>query len=222
MDDDPTSTPGGEAACFGHRLVDGHVVDCETARDVARFRKAERQRLYALRRALPVGDREAAGRAITDGLRRSLGPLDGRAVAVYWPIRGEPDLRSWMREIHDAGARVLLPAVEARNQPLVFRNWEPGCRMTRGHWDIPVPDDTDTGRPDLVVAPLLGVDADGYRLGNGGGYYDRTLVRIEPRPQIVGVGYAFSRIPTIFPMPWDVAMDLVVLDDGCCRRRQPV
>ena len=213
MADDPISTPGGEDPCFGHRLVDGHLVDCETARDVARFRKAERERLYALRRAMAVGDREACGRAITEGLGRTLGPIADRTVAVYWPIRGEPDLRPWMREIHEAGASVLLPVVETRDAPLTFRRWEPGCRMVRGLWDIPVPDGTDAARPEIVVVPLVGVDAESYRLGNGGGYYDRTLVRIEPRPQIVGIGYAFSRMPTIFPMPWDVPMDTVILDD---------
>lgn len=213
MADTPESTAGGEAPCFGHRLVDGHLVDCETARDVARFRKAERARLYALRRAVPVGERDISGQAIIEGLRRTLGSLAGRPVAVYWPIRGEPDLRPWMREIHEGGASVLLPVVETRDRPLIFRKWEPGCRMVRGLWDIPVPEGTDAARPEIVIVPLVGVDAEGYRLGNGGGYYDRTLVRIEPRPQIIGIGFAFSRMPTIFPMPWDVPMDTVVLDD---------
>ncbi|WP_420563759.1 5-formyltetrahydrofolate cyclo-ligase [Thalassobaculum sp.] len=221
MADDQDATPGGEDPCFGHRLVDGHVVDCETARDVARFRKVERARLYALRQTIGAGDRQARGQAIADGLRRTLGALAGRSVAVYWPIRGEPDLRPWMREIHEGGATVLLPVVETRDRPLVFRRWEPGCPMTRGLWNIPVPDGTEAGRPEVVIAPLLGVDADGYRLGNGGGYYDRTLVRIDPRPQVVGIGYAEGALPTIFPMPWDVPMDVVVLDDGSCRRRQP-
>ena len=214
MADDDNFPPGGEAACFAERLVDGHLVDRETARDVGRFRKAERQRLYALRQSMEVGDRDARSRAIADGLRRTLGPLAGRTVAAYWPIRGEPDLRPWMREIHEAGAAVLLPVVERTVQPLVFRRWTPGCPMARGVWNIPVPDGTEAGTPDIVIAPLVGVDADGYRLGNGGGYYDRTLVRIEPRPWIVGVGYAACRLPTIFPMPWDVPMDAVVLDDG--------
>lgn len=221
MADDQISAPGGEDPCFSHRLVDGHPVDCETARDVARFRKAERERLYAFRRTMPVSDREARAQTIADGLRRTLGPLSGRAIAVYWPIRGEPDLRPWMREIHEAGATVLLPVVETRGQPLAFRRWAPGCPMVRGIWDIPVPDGTEAARPNVVVAPLVGVDAACYRLGNGGGYYDRTLVRIEPRPQVIGIGYAACSLPTIFPMAWDVPMDVVVLDDGSCRRRQP-
>lgn len=213
MADNPIPTPGGEDPCFSHRLVDGHPVDCETARDVARFRRAERQRLYALRQAVPVEERAARAMTIGAGLDRALGPLDGHRIALYWPIRGEPDLRPWMREAHRSGARILLPVVETKEHPLVFRYWEPGCPMIRGIWGIPVPEGTDAGVPSIVIAPLVGVDDAGYRLGNGGGYYDRTLVRIEPRPRIIGIGYAFSRMPTIFPMPWDVPMDTVILDD---------
>lgn len=208
------TTAGGEDPCLAHRLVDGHPVDCETARDVARFRRAERQRLYALRKAVTVDERRSRADAIAAGLHRAAGDPGGRTVAVYWPIRGEPDLRPWMRDAHTAGARILLPVVEEQGQPLTFRHWQPDTRMTRGVWNIPVPDGTPVGCPDTVVVPLLGVDAACYRLGNGGGYYDRTLVRIEPRPRIIGVGFAFSAIATIFPMPWDVPMDTVVLDDG--------
>lgn len=209
---------GGEPPCFGHRLVDGHPVDCETARDVARFRKAERRRLYALRKAIPVAERESRSLAIMAGLDTVVGPLEGRRIAVYWPIRGEPDLRPWMRKAHGAGARILLPVVESKGRPLVFRYWHPGCPMILGVWDIPVPDGTGTGIPDTVIAPLVGVDRDGFRLGNGGGYYDRTLVRLDPRPLLIGVGFAAASMDTIFPMPWDVPMDTVVLDDTLLNR----
>ncbi|MFX4219593.1 MAG: 5-formyltetrahydrofolate cyclo-ligase [Thalassobaculum sp.] len=205
--------PGGEDPCFGHVLVDGHPVDCEAARDVARFREAERRRLYTLRTQIPINDHHRRSQAIAAGLTALIGPSGGRNVALYWPIRGEPDLRPWMRDAHGAGTRILLPVVEAKDQPLAFHHWEPGCSMSRGIWGIPVPDGTDPGRPDIVVAPLVGVDEAGFRLGNGGGYYDRTVVRIEPRPMLIGVGYAFCRMATIFPMPWDVPMDRVILED---------
>ena len=71
-------------------------------------------------------------------------------------------------------------------------------------------------RPDIVVAPLVGVDKALYRLGNGGGYYDRTLAALDPRPRVVGVGFAGCLMPTIFPMSWDVPMDTVLLSDGTC------
>lgn len=204
---------GGAEPCFAHLLVDGHPVDPGTARDVARFRRAERARLLAAR-TLSSDERAAATAALIAGLDRVVTPAAGMVVAVYWPIRGEPDLRSWMNAAHAAGARVCLPVVVEKHAPLAFREWSPGCRMTRGFWNIPVPAEGEACLPDIVVAPLVGVDEACYRLGNGGGYYDRTLARLEPAPRVVGVGFAGCLVPTIFPMPWDVPMDEVVLSDG--------
>lgn len=92
--------------------------------------------------------------------------------------------------------------------------------MTRGVWNIPVPADRAEDRPDIVISPLLGVDRDLYRLGNGGGYYDRTLAALDPRPRIIGVGLAGCILPTIYPMPWDIPMDEIILSDGTAQRRE--
>ncbi|OOY26360.1 5-formyltetrahydrofolate cyclo-ligase [Thioclava sp. L04-15] len=210
MDDDAT---GGAPACFAHLLVDGHLVDPETARDVARFRRAERARLVAAR-ALSAEDRERATDRLIDGLDRIVS-LDARlTVAVYWPIRGEPDLRGWMGKAHEAGAEILLPVVIERDAPLEFHTWSPACRMVRGAWNIPVPAAGELRTPDLVIVPLVGVDTTLHRLGNGGGYYDRTLARFEKKPRIVGVGFSACLLSTIYPMPWDVPMDEILLSDG--------
>ncbi|SDY86087.1 5-formyltetrahydrofolate cyclo-ligase [Citreimonas salinaria] len=203
----------GSSPCFAHLLVDGHPVDPDTARDVARFRRAERARLVA-ERALSSGDRRGATAALIDRLEKVIAPGPGMTVAGYWPIRGEPDLRSWMNKVHAAGAQVLLPVVVEEHAPLEFHSWSPSCRMTRGFWNIPVPAGGRAGRPDVVIAPLVGADEALYRLGNGGGYYDRTLPRIDPPPRVIGVGFAGCLLPTIFPMPWDVPMDDVILSDG--------
>jgi 5,10-methenyltetrahydrofolate synthetase len=205
---------GGESACFLHTLVDGQPVDPDTWRDVARFRRAERQRLYDLRRSFSPDRRSTATAAIVNDLKSVAGPLEGLNISVYWPIRGEPDLRPWMKEAHEAGARILLPVVEQKGQPLSFRHWEPRAKMERGIWNIPVPASCETGLPDLVISPLVGADEDCFRLGNGGGYYDMTLARLKPRPRIIGVGLPGCMLKTIFPMPWDVPMDVVVLGDG--------
>lgn len=200
--------------CFAHMLVDGHVVDPGTARDVARFRKAERTRLYAMRKSVPLDLRHRMAATVSEKLQEEIGPVSGKTIAVYWPIRGELDLRGWMGEIHSTGATVALPVVVERQQPVEFRNWAPDCQMRRGVWNIPVPENTKTVIPDLVVVPLLGVDEERYRLGNGGGYYDRTLARLPGGTVAIGVGHEFSKMKTIFPMPWDVPMDKVVLGDG--------
>lgn len=213
--DDPEA--GGSSPCLAHVLIGGHPVDPDTARDVARFRKAERARLMALREAVPLSDRAGMAHAIAARLDQIV-PADS-TVAVYWPIRHELDLRPWMTAMHGRGARVLLPVVVEKAAPLVFRQWTPLCRMERGIWNILVPADGATALPDVVVSPLLGVDREGYRLGNGGGYYDRTLAGMVPKPQVIGIGHDFAAMPTIFPMPWDIPMDTVILSDGSLRHR---
>ena len=206
-------TDEGTGPCFAHLVVDGHVIDPETARDVARFRRAERARLVAAR-ALSSEERARATTNLIEGLDRVVTPEDGMTVAVYWPIRGEPDLRPWMLKVHSEGAQVLLPVVIEEHAPLEFHTWSPHCRMTRGFWNILVPADGEKRVPDIVIAPLVGADKALYRLGNGGGYYDRTLARLSPRPRIIGVGFGGCLLPTVFPMPWDVPMSEILLSDG--------
>ena len=180
---------------------------------MARFRRAERVRLLAAR-TMSSRERESATAVLIAGLDRIIAPKAGMTIAVYWPIRGEPDLRPWMAKAHAAGAGILLPVVVAKAMPLEFRDWSPDCPMTRGIWNIPVPVNGEARVPDIVLAPLVGIDRDLYRLGNGGGYYDRTLVRLGGDKLIIGVGQAFARMKTIFPMPWDIPMHKVVLGDG--------
>lgn len=204
----------GSPPCFAHELVAGQPVDPDTRRDVARFRRAERARLLILRRAMPQDERTAQAAVIADLLDDLLLPGPKQVIAAYWPIRSELDLRGWMIRAHRRGARIALPVVVTRDQPLEFHEWTPRCAMTRGIWNIPVPANAVPLRPDVVVAPVLGIDRDRYRLGNGGGYYDRTLANMNSTPHIIGLGQDFARIPTIFPMPWDIAMDSVILGDG--------
>lgn len=218
MSHDPEDE-GGDAPCFAHHLVGGHPVDPATARDVARFRKGERVRLLEARK-LSAPAREAAVAGLCAGLEKRIAITKGVKIAAYWPIRSEPDLRGWMESAHAAGAQILLPVVIEKNAPLEFHHWSPGCRMTRGVWNIPVPADRAEDRPDIVISPLLGVDRDLYRLGNGGGYYDRTLAALDPRPRIIGVGLAGCILPTIYPMPWDIPMDEIILSDGTAQRRE--
>lgn len=201
---------GGSPACFLHELVGGQPVDPETARDVARFRKAERARLIAARLALPIDTRTRMAEAIC----AELAPLipEGAILGVYWPIKGELDLRPLMASAHARGVRVALPVVIEKARPLVFRPWLPHCRMTRGVWNIPVPDTEDSVIPTVVISPVVGT-ADNYRLGYGGGFYDRTLASFDPRPLVIGIGPSVAAIPTIFPQPWDIPMDRVILVD---------
>jgi len=195
------------------------AVDPEQARDVARWRRAERTRLRAERDAMTVAARHTAGTAIATQLRTLLANCfagaTGRILSAYWPIKGEPDLRPLMGELHEAGATVALPVVEMKAAPLVFRRWTPGTRMVRGDWNIPVPPpDADQLTPEVVLAPLVGWDGEGFRLGYGGGYFDRTLAVLAPRPFTIGIGFQSARLATIYAQRHDIALDMILTEAG--------
>ena len=194
--------------------ADGTVVtDAEQVRDVARWRKAERERLIQGRCLLPVSyrtDRTALIGRQLDRLVAENGVVSP-TVSVYWPIRGEPDLRPWMRTLIPSGASVALPIALALGEPLVFRTWYPESRMARGLWNIPYPADGDLVVPQIVIAPLVGFDRQSYRLGYGGGFFDRTLAALSPKPFVIGVGYASAELQTIFPQPHDIPMDALAI-----------
>lgn len=194
------------------------AVDPQQARDVARWRKAERIARLELRAALSMAQRRQIAEALAAHLDALLearfGALRGRVVSGYWPIKSEPDLRGWMGRLLDRGARLALPVVETRAAPLVFRPWTPGDAMERGDWNIPVPATTETVTPDIALAPLVGWDGAGYRLGYGGGYFDRTLAALHSRPFVIGVGLQEARLATIFPQPHDIRLDAIVTEQG--------
>lgn len=190
------------------------AVEPQQARDVARWRRGERTRLRAERDALSVADRKAVGAALIGGLRRLLAEsFDGACGLVfsaYWPIKGEPDLRPLMTELHESGVTVALPLVEVKAAPLVFRRWTPETRMVRGDWNIPVPPpEASIVEADLTRAPLVGWDDAGYRLGYEGGYFDPMLVALSPGPDTIGIGVQSSRLATIFPQPHETPLDVI-------------
>ena len=216
---------GASPPCFAHELTEGPegfaVVDPETARDVARWRKAERERLIALRQAGSADRRHQDSRIVAKILLELIRPAIGKVIAVYWPFKGELDLRPMMRQVYDLGAIVALPVVVAKATPLRFRRWRPDCRLERGVWNIPVPVGEPEVCPSDVIAPLVGYDPAGYRLGYGGGFYDRTLAAAKPRPRVFGVGQPEAEIPTIFPQPHDIDMDVIITREGVRNSRAP-
>jgi 5,10-methenyltetrahydrofolate synthetase len=198
---------------------DPMAVDAEQARDVARWRKAERARLRTARQALGVADRAKIEVALTGRLHGVLSECfdgaQGRVVSAYWPIKGEPDVRPLMAQLHAAGVTVCLPIVEQKAAPLVFRHWTPETRTVRGDWNIPVPPpDAEAVVPEITLAPLVGWDGAGFRLGYGGGYFDRTLAALEPRPFTIGVGFQSARLTTIYPQPHDIPLDVILTQQG--------
>ena len=213
------SSPPCYAAEVAPEYFDPLAVDPEQARDVARWRKAERTRLRAARLALSVAERKEIGEALAGYLRQVLqdrfGGAQGKVLSAYWPIKGEPDLRPLMADLHEGGVTVALPLVETKAAPLTFRRWTPETRMVRGDWNIPVPPpDAPVVTPDIALAPLVGWTADGYRLGYGGGYFDRTLAALSPKPFVVGIGINAAQLKTIYPQPHDIPLDLILTEKG--------
>jgi len=190
----------------------------ERARIMA-WRREQRQRLIEARLAVPVAERQEASARIIQQLDkhcRAAGLLrDGAVVSGYWPLRGEPDMRPWLVALHAAGFVTVMPVVVTKGAPLRFRRWTQGCRMEKGFWDIPVPADPAEYTPQLLLAPVVGFDAQCYRLGYGGGYFDRTLALLQTQQRsfdAIGVGYESARLPSIHPLPHDIALQGVITE----------
>lgn len=194
------------------------AVDPEQTRDVARWRKAERDRLLADRQGLSASQRHAAADRIAAHLDTLLAErfpsVDGLTISAWWPIKAELNLRPWLESLLAHGARMALPVVVAPAAPLAFRLWTPDCKMVQGFWKIPVPTDGPEVVPDLTLAPVVGWDPAGFRLGYGGGYFDRTLAVLSPRPMTIGIGLQSARLATIFPQPHDIALDIILTEAG--------
>ena len=176
------------------------------------WRRDTRQRLLAERQALSVAQRVEASAAIRAGLVAQLGDLDGNTVSAYWPLRGEPDLRPWLASLCERGVRCAMPLVVARGEPLRFRAWQPGSRMEKGYWDIPVPAEGPFITPSVLIAPVVGFDPQCYRLGYGGGYFDRTLATHPGPYRVIGVGFEAAALPTIHPLAHDIALQAIVTE----------
>jgi len=176
------------------------------------WRRSERQRLLELRTGAPPTERRLWGQAIEARLYLLLRERPGITLGVYWPFQAEFDPRPVIDWLIAEGSTVALPAVVDKKGPLEYRAWRPGEPLVDGVWNIPTPKNRDIVIPQSVLAPLVGFDRDCYRLGYGGGYFDRTLAALSPRPLTIGVGFELSQIETIYPQPFDIPMDVVVTE----------
>ena len=182
------------------------------------WRKSERERLITARAALAPSVLDAWRRRIDAALERSFPGLARGRLAFCWPIKGEYDARHLARTMRERGALTALPVVVAPRQPLVFREWHPGVRLEKGALDIPYPVGSPEVVPNAVLLPMNGWDGQGYRLGYGAGFFDRTLASLEKKPVTIGISYEMARIDTVHPQSWDIPMDYVVTERGVYRR----
>jgi len=141
-----------------------------------------------------------------------LAGVEVERLGFFWPTRAEPDLAALVgRWLHGRPSRrASLPVIEG--ELLSFAPWSPGAKLVRGPFDVQVPDTAERIEPQLLLIPCVGIDLLRYRLGYGGGYYDRTLAVLSPRPITAGVGFDCARIDTIDPKPHDLRLDVAMTE----------
>ncbi|MGC3987845.1 MAG: 5-formyltetrahydrofolate cyclo-ligase [Pseudorhodoferax sp.] len=192
----------------------------KSAEDKARERKALRAALLEARLALP--DRMERARALQQVMRIWLVGRTDTVIGAYWPIKGEfdplPALHRWKEDGELQGEatrkRIGLPVVDKVHKTLTFHAWYPGCPMEEDAYGIPKPKGTEVVVPTLLFVPCVGYAAGGYRLGYGGGFYDRTLATLQPKPMTVGLGFGTGFLDDFEPEPHDVPLDAILNDHG--------
>jgi 5-formyltetrahydrofolate cyclo-ligase len=182
--------------------------------EVRHWRVEMRRALIGRRLAMVAVNRRAQGERAKARLVESVELRRFATLGMYWPVRGEIDLRDLAAQHVKNGGRVGLPVVVTESAPVEFWSWRPEMPMSRGVWNIPIPAERELLEPEALIVPLVGFDPQRYRLGYGGGYYDRTIAASRRRPFCVGLGYEEARLTTIFPQAHDVPMDLIVTDGG--------
>ncbi|NNU44240.1 5-formyltetrahydrofolate cyclo-ligase [Ramlibacter montanisoli] len=188
--------------------------------DRSEEKRALRKQLIEQRLKMP--DRLRRGDLLQQVMRIWLVGRTDTVIGAYWPIKGEfdplPALHRWKEdgELLDEPQlrRIGLPVVDKLHQTLKFHAWFPGCPMEEDAYGIPKPKDTEVVVPTLLFVPCVGYGVGGYRLGYGGGFYDRTLAQLKPKPYTVGLGFAQGFLPNLEPEAHDVPLDAVLNELG--------
>jgi 5-formyltetrahydrofolate cyclo-ligase len=173
-----------------------------------------RKKLVAARQALP--DRLERAVELQNVLRVWLVGRGETTIGAYWPIKGEfdplPALYRWAEA--DEQRRIGLPVVDRETGLLRFHVWYPGCPMELDAHDIPKPKGTEVFQPLMLLLPCVGYGPEGARMGYGGGFFDRTVSTLRPRPTTVGLCYSNGFVPLLRARPGDAVVDAMLTDDG--------
>ncbi len=187
--------------------------------DPPRDKKLLRRQLQAERQSLL--DRQQRADHLQEVLRVWLVGRSEETIGAYWPIKGEfdalPALYRWSES--DPQRRIGLPVMDRQTRQLRFHVWFPGCPMEEDAYGIPKPKDTEQFAPRLLLVPCVGFGPGGVRLGYGGGFYDRTLAALSPRPFSVGLAYSHGWLPWLQAEPHDVPLDAVLTEQGLVWQR---
>ncbi|MCX7149325.1 MAG: 5-formyltetrahydrofolate cyclo-ligase [Rhodocyclales bacterium] len=181
------------------------------------FRAALRREKLAARMALDEKTHAALSARIETHLAALLTPLPPRTLSFCAAVRGEFDVRPLACLLIERGWQAAMPIADAANAPMSFRTWTPSSAMDSDRYGIPIPSDGQAIVPDIVLLPLVAFDPQGFRLGYGGGYFDRTLAVLVPRPLTIGVGFELACVADIRPQAHDISLDAVVTEAGIVR-----
>jgi len=191
---------------------------------VSQEKHALRVEAGARRRAAHAAQGETAGATLRDRLLTDIEIAGDAAVSAYWPMRDEIDPRPLLHALHDRGHPCLLPVVRGRGERLRFRVWHPGMALVAGSYGerIPGPDATEAA-PSVLLVPLLAFDRTGYRLGYGGGYYDRTLAGLRATGDVtaIGLAYAAQEVARVPRDATDEPLDWVITEREAIRIARP-
>jgi 5-formyltetrahydrofolate cyclo-ligase len=173
---------------------------------------ALRRRLLALRRDIDLPLRSQWDASIGQQVLAWCQQLQVDKLGIYAPIRNEPDLSATFSHLHQAGVVLCLPLVQQVDAPLRFARWQPDTVMCRDQFGVAVPAEPEWETlPQFILIPCVGFNAAGYRLGYGGGFYDRTLAA-APTPTI-SVGIAYQCLASEFsPGPHDIALTRIITE----------
>ncbi|MDG4720267.1 MULTISPECIES: 5-formyltetrahydrofolate cyclo-ligase [Thalassospira] len=178
------------------------------------WRRAIRRALLGWRSALDGETHKALSEQICAHFADFLAARSGATVGFYWPIQNEIDVRPVIEKHLKAGGKAALPVVPGKDMPMVFHDWTPETEMVPGFARIPEPKNTKEIPVHVMLAPLVGFDRAGYRLGYGGGFFDRTLGAMTRKPLVVGIGFEATLIDDIKPHQFDVPVDVLITDQG--------
>ncbi|WP_404425954.1 5-formyltetrahydrofolate cyclo-ligase [Thalassospira australica] len=181
---------------------------------ISDWRKNVRKELLAWRGSIDPATHGQWSVSVCNGMMAILAERPKATVGFYWPIQNEIDLRPVIVDHIARGGKAALPVVPTKAQPMIFHDWTPQAEMVPGFARIPEPVGTKAVPIHVMIAPLVGFDGRGYRLGYGGGFFDRTLASLAVRPLVVGVGFEATRLDDIFPHEYDIPVDIILTEAG--------
>jgi len=184
-------------------------------------RKRELRKQAKAHRAAAAAANPDAGEALVEGVLALVADRPGATVSAYWPMGDEIDPRPAIAALHERGHTLGLPVMQGADTPLLFRQWWPDAPMADGGFGTRIPThDAPAVTPEVLLVPMLAFDDAGYRLGYGGGFYDRTLDKLRgenPATLAVGLAYSAQGVEDLPRGPYDQPLDAILTERGSVR-----